>query len=452
MTLQLPEGFILEENLSDSQQENQIGLPKGFILEQPKQKFSPVKAGIKGLIRGTRKLSQSPKFLEQIGEAFVPSVSKRIEEKTLQKALPSGESFTERAVERIGESIPFFAGGGPAGYLKSIAGGATAEGLRELGAPEWAQNLAELAIYMSPKGTRGQILPKRSQKQAVEFLRKKGLSEKEITPLIQGERRLRTLGKLASKGEKITNRLKGAHEKIGKGYAELKERGENIPLSKSELSNFEDAIQKQFKKLSPNQQKIIDSDLENLLSKPITVRSMIDFAQDVFAKGSKAGKEGLSGYRDAIKTMKGPIREYIQKASLEAAEEYKLLDEMYSKKQQALKILKPDQVDRIIGTGEAALLIKGVASGDLGLLSKVLGLTAARGIIREMLISPSLQNLSTQILLQTKKSPGAVINSLDRFLKEFKKINPKISEKITNKLISLNPANKQQSRDANNSE
>lgn len=401
-----------------------------FEVKKEEKPFAPGTAAVKGLFKGVSELAKSRDPLSQIGRALVPSKQENVQEKFLEKYLPTGESFTEKTIQHIGESLPYAAGGGWPMYVKAIAGGATAEALKEAGAPSWAQNLAEFAIHMSPKGTKGKFLPTKSQKEGYIFLKKKGLTDKEITPLMQTEKKLRKVGKFAAKGPRIEEALKGAHEKIGTGYDILKEKGENLPLPRKEVSNFEDAIEKQYKKLSPGQQKIIKEDVKTLLSKPITGRSMIDFAQDVFSKGSKAGREGLAGYRDAIKKMKGPIREYMPKVNEWAAKDYRLLDEMYKKKMGALRILKPDQLDRILGTGEAALMTKGILTLNSGLFQKALGVVGARALMQEMLINPNLQNLSNQMILQTKKGLPAVMKTADRFLNELGKKDKPLAEKI----------------------
>jgi len=220
-------GTFIEEKDSGGEQEY------GTFIEE--KKFAPGTALVKGLARGTSELAKTKDFLPQLVQPFIKKdVQKSREEKLLQKYLPTGESALEAGAERTGEILPFAAGGGLGGYFKAIGAGATGESLKRAGAPEWAQNLAELAIFMSPTGAK-KISPKPSQREAVDFLRKKGLSEKAIAPLIKEEKTIRRLGKFSHKGQRVIDRLKETHEKLGSGYDELKGKGQNLELPRNKV-------------------------------------------------------------------------------------------------------------------------------------------------------------------------------------------------------------------------
>ncbi len=286
---------------------------------------------------------------------------------------------------------------------------------------------------MSPSGTK-KITPRPSQKEAVEFLRKKGLSEKAITPLIKKEKTIRHLGKFSLKGQRVINRLTEAHEKLSSGYTELKSQGQHLELPRNRVTAFDEAIRDKFNELTPDQKKLIEPNVRELLGKPITARSMVDFAQDVFNKGGMAERAGAKSTKRAVKMLKDPVRQFMKEIDPAVAKEYQLLDKFWGKKNQITRRLKPDQLDRAIDLAETAGIATGILTGNLNLLTKVLGSVGGRALATELLINPRLQNLSNQMLQAASRNQSAILKKLnDSFINELEKKHPDLAEKLRKK-------------------
>lgn len=395
----------------------------GEIVEE-KKTFAPGTALLKGGIKGVRGLSRTKDILSPVIQAFGgKDVQKSMEDKLIEKYFPTGQSALEQGAERVGELLPYGAAGGTAGVIKSILAGASGQALKEAGAPQWAQDLAELAIFMSPKGGK-KIEPKPSQKEGVEFLRKRGLSEKAIAPLIRQEKSLRRIGKFAHKGDRLISRLEEAHENLKSGYQDIKKAGQFLELPRNKVVDFEKKLTEKFDFLTPDQQKLVKENVDTLLNKEINAKNLIDFWQDVNAKSGT-----LRGAKQAVQSLKEPIREALKDIDPSLQKEYELLNQFWARKNQITKTLKPDQLDRAIELAEAAGIAKGVLTGDAKLLTKLLGVVGGRALLGEMLVNPRLQNLSNQMLKEASRNRPSILKKLnERFIVEVKKEYPEYGE------------------------
>lgn len=169
--------------------------------KQPSRSESLVSAPIKGLIKGAAKFSPLPssgpvpyKLGERLTEKFFPTHKGKAPEEILEFA---------------GENIPTaFMGEG--GLLKkgiqALSGGLAKKGAKELELPEWAQDIVGAAGMVVPgalqaAGTKA-LRPSAKQQSMVNFLKSEGLSDKDITPMMQDSKKVSWLSKLASKFEK----------------------------------------------------------------------------------------------------------------------------------------------------------------------------------------------------------------------------------------------------------
>ena len=104
------------------------------------------------------------------------------------------------------------------------------------------------------------------------------------------------------------------------------------------------------------------------------------------------------------------------------------------KKNQITRRLKPDQLERAIDLAETAGIATGILTGNLNLLTKVLGSVGGRALATELLINPRLQNLSNQMLQAASRNQSAILKKLnDSFINELEKKHPDLAEKLRKK-------------------
>ena len=147
-----------------------------------------------------------------------------------------------------------------------------------------------------------------------------------------------------------------------------------------------------------------------------------------------AERAGAKSTKQAVKSLKDPIRQFMKEIDPAVAKEYQLLDKFWGKKNQITRRLKPDQLDKAIDLAEAGGIVTGIMTGNLGILKKALGAIGARTLSTELLINPRLQNLSNQMLRAASRNQSAILKKLnDSFISELEKKHPDIAEKLRKK-------------------
>lgn len=398
----------------------------GEVVPNPSRARSLISAPIKGLFQGIQDVASQ-------SLTHVPGpIGPKLQKKLLDKLLPTKEKALEGGLERAGRLAPLTLGGGESLLAKGIRTGVGAiggEALKQAGAPEWAQSLAELSAFMAPKLS-GKLQPKPSQKEAVEFLRGKGLTDKEITPLLQEEKRLRRLAPYAHKGERTRESLAGAHEKLGQGYQNIKKEGKELAsgLNRQQSKEFTSKIEDKLEDISPDFQRLIKDNLKDIRNKEITFNRLYDFYQDINRK-----IKGVEGGKAVLGILKEPILEGLRDINPRLAKDFESINRFYAKKSQVAGILSPRQVEDLLDLGESYGALVGIATADPGLIAKTLGLIGGRAITEQLLTNPRLQNLSNQMLKAIKDNKLPLAR---KFLQVFKKELSK-KDKESADLISL---------------
>lgn len=390
-----------------------------LVDEKPSRARSLISAPIKGAVKGAHELAAMSDPLKAL---LGVSELTPIQQRAIEMALPTQEKPLEKGLERSGR-LGVSAIGGPESLavrgLRTAAGAALGQLAEETGAPEWVQNLAELSAFIAPK-LQARLSPTKVQKEAVDFLRSKGLSDKEITPLIQSEKKLRFLAPISSRGEKTEKIAKDISNKLGENYDVLKERGSKDILRGENAIHFDNKLQEGLDKISRGFRRLIEKDVEELQNREISAKSLIDFYQDInrVVKGQEGGKAVLN-------TLKPIIIDGLEKANPEIAKDYKLLNSFYSKNKQVLNALKPGQIDKFLKGAKHFAYLGSAITGNFSFLPKLLGAEAAQRFIRQFLINPRYQNISHKILeaIRDNRIPSA-LKSLKILATELKKDNP----------------------------
>jgi hypothetical protein len=388
--------------------------PKGFAKELREQLtktlgFLPEKLGI------TKK-----------GEELSPISNEEFFE-NLEKVLPTQEGFAEKALERGGRIAPYaLAGGGNlAGQgLRSALAGFLGEGAKEAGLPEWAQALAELPAFGAP-GLGKKIRPTGAQKELVEGARNLGLSEQEITPLIQSELKQKWLTKFAPKRGRTQAALSKSKQALGNVYERLEnsESAKNL-LSKEQSSEVVKNIDDILEKLPSGVRDEISQDFQDLLSKPISGESLINFWKDL--------NHYISKGTDKLGIVKGPITDALENISPELASDFRMTNQLYSKYAKINAKLKPSLVGDLMSAGRAVRTLLGVTTGNYPLLIEALSESTGKRVARELLINPRLQNISNKMITALNQNKSSAANQfLKEYIKEISKEDQELADVLS---------------------
>ncbi len=379
------------------------------LKEEPSRIRSLLSATPKGIVKGLNSLSKILPVAKPIPE--------ELGLKLTEEFLPTQDKFAENVLERGGSLLPTtaFGGGGIASAaIKSLIGGVAGESTKELGGGDIAQSLAEM-IGLSFPSLSKQIVSSKSQKPLIDFARKMGMTEKEISPLIQGENKQSLIAKLGS-GKKIKEALSKSRQATGKIYKAISESPEALkPLDTKSTSELMQGLKKELIDLPAGVRKIAMRDL-----------------MDLFKGNSVNGKDLMNVYQDLnyyvgkgnklIGKLKGPISEAIDKLSPEFAEDFKMTNKLWENSAKFGKKLKPNLLYDIKSLGKLGSIASAVFMGNYKPLAAYAGLAVAEPALAKLATNPRLQNLSQQVIKSLNESKFSQAKKIGEILeKEFEK-------------------------------
>ena len=281
--------------------------------------------------------------------------------------------------------------------------------------PEWTETLAETAPFLfSGKKT---IPLKKSQKPFVDFLRKNGLSENEITPLIKTPQQLERWSKYASKGSKSKELMESIYHKTGNIYDSIEQTAKTLPSLNNQMkTQVLNDFTKILNSMPDKYRKLIKADLEDLVFKGRGgFEDFMNFYKDVNAV---IGPE--KGGRAIVGQFKEPIVKAMKSIDPALAEDFKLATDLYRTRSYVKgHLLSKQDFDKLMDIGEAFGLGAGIYNRDVGKIATVVGAIGARKIAREMLINPRIQNISVRIGEALRKNKYSLA---EKYLTQFSDI------------------------------
>lgn len=378
-------------------------------------------------------------FLQLSDDEVAPNIVRLPTSKEIQSGIeqftgigqgktPAGR-IAGRAAEFAGESVP--TGGGAKALLGLGLSGAAGQGLRESGAPEALATGTEIAGAIVPSLIQGKVFPRKQEAQELAKAgRKLGLSESQLTPLVQGEGKAALLSKVARKGTRTKELFGSIKEKLGDSYNVIK----SSPEAKVKLVNADQiALRKGFgqirnemmKTLAPSPDKeaalnYIEKALDTLRNVDVTPEYLVNFWQDI----NKSVKwNAIQGGKKSLAALKEPIAASLKRASPQLAEDFDMTNKLYTKYSQISKKLKPDVVDSFLSKGEAiaipATVGYALVTGNPMALAGFASESALRLLGREMLINPHLQNIGTKLVKNFNQSSAKGVKDLLQETKSF---------------------------------
>lgn len=388
------------------------------------------KTALKGTAEGLIKLGQAVSPLQEYRGIKPQEAQEQFTEK-LEEFLPTeDEGFGQRALRRgLQEAPTAMAASGKYALQtlpRALLAGFFGEGAKELGAPEWAQTAAELTAYLGPGGTK-KLLETGKNENLIREARKFGLSDEQITPLIQSDFKQKWLSKLSPKRGKTQEALKSTKDVLSNAYQSI----QSSPIATQQLGPVDSIdLLKKLSNIASNMpagvRNTIKQDAKDLLKNPLSGESLINFFSDI--------NHYLGANTKQLSLFKKPIKEALYKISPELGKDFEMINELHSKYYSIASKLKPTITSDIISAAETLGVLGGTFGAVFGhypMLVSIMGEQLAKKVAQQMLINPRFQQLGKKMavaLNQNKYNLAKKIN--DQVRDELSKISPEAADKI----------------------
>lgn len=321
---------------------------------------------------------------------------------------PAGR-IAGRGAEFVGGGLAYPGAGGKKALSTLAATGVTGQSLREFNAPDSLASAVEIVGNLLSGAVSGKVMPtKEAGKNIAKAGRNVGLTEKQIAPLMQSEKKIATLSKVARKSEGTKSKFESIKESLGDSYQNIKQIVSKAPnLTKKQndsligrFSNIRDELAKTVK-ASPDKEsaiKFIDDAIIKLQNSGASPEELVNFWQDI----NKSVKwNSIQGGKKSLSALKDPILDVLKETSPKAAELFEQTNLLYSKYSTIAKQLKPGVVDAFLNKAEfLAIIPSGLAliTGNPMPFTALGSELAVRTLASEMLTNPYFQNIANKLV------------------------------------------------------
>lgn len=336
--------------------------------------------------------------------------------------------------------------GGPRNLIKRLflggAAGGASQAAKEAGLGEAGQFASSFAfpvlLDVSAQIASKKFTPNTKElKQLFDFGKTVGLTEAELVPLLQPEKKLRGLSKLAKPTEKTSKTFTNIEEKLGSGFQSIKQEAKELPAAtQSQVSNLVSGFESTVERLKlsdfPSTEKVqvikkIEDAVEKITERGLTADSIIESYQDI---NKTVDWNKVSGGKKQLAELQKSYKEILKDVDPKVADDFNKLNKLYSNFKNVEKKIGPDQYKKFIDYGEYALVLGGLSKAAVTLdastmaatLGTYFGAELGRNIATKMLTDPKYQNLLIKSATAVKNSSRAL------GLKTFKELSDLISE------------------------
>lgn len=360
------------------------------------------KTALKGSIEGFSKA----------GRMFGPTgAGITLEEQTeaLNKLLPTEEDFGQKALRRGLREAPSMMALAPAGVaqagVRSLAAGGVGQAIQEVGGPEWLQTVGELSTYIGPDVFK-KLIESGSKKEIVEAARKFGMTDEQIAPLLQSEWKQKLLSKFTPRRGMTEAALKDSKAGLSNAYEFIKSSPEAVgSLPKKAQDTLLQNMTKILEDMPSGVRDLLKQDAKDLISKPITGESLMNFYADI---NHYLG----SGNAKQLSRLKEPIKKALYDVSPQMGKDFEMVNDLYSKYHKIAGKLKPNLTTDIIVASESIAALFGLVTGNYPLLAKIGGEKTGRLLAQQMLINPKFQQLGEKMVEAVNQNKFGIAKKL----------------------------------------
>jgi len=400
------------------------------VSKEEKSYFQNIKEYGKTIAKGAVEgLSRLGGVMSPIQDLHGKPYSEQLEKQTenLDVLLPTeDEGFGQKAIRRGLKEAPTaiaFPGSSASAGGRALLAGFAGQGAEELGLPEWAQTAAELTAYIGPDITR-KLLEKGKNADIIKEARRLGLSDEQITPLIQSEFKQKWLSKLAPKRGATQKALSETKKGLGNIYESIETSPQaQKSISLSQRKTFTDSLDKSLIKLPRELRDKVEKDAADLLGSEITGNTLINFWKDLNSHYGP-GKEKLG-------ILKEPIKNAIKSISPEMGKDFDTVNALYSKYSGIASKLKPSIASDMISGGEALGFLGSLLTLNVPFFGALMTEQAGKKLVQQMLINPRFQQLSKKTISAMNQHKFSLAKKTsDLIAKEVSKVDKDAGKKI----------------------
>lgn len=386
--------------LEVSEKETVSPSPKPRPLEIEDKDISRFRSLISAPLKGVAKeLPNVRNIMEPWRVIMGPTNEDKIYEEMVEKNLPTQPEFAEGALEKFGKNALYGASGGVGGLVRAAIGSALGQYAKEKGASPLTQFLAEAGPQGAPSFSRTLKASSPMQQRMLNLGRQAGASEEQMAPWMSGEGKRRFLGSFASKGESTTDKMRESRKATSSVYNYIRESpGAKEYLSQPEMQRMAREVARIGENLPYNVRSQLHHDAADLVRSSlkkggIQGTDLMNFYQDISSRYNLGRKQ--------LELFKTPIRQAIESINPRLARDFDTANNIFIRQNRMAKSLTPNDLETYVNMGEAVGVAGAAATGNVSLLTKLLGFIGVRKFANAMLTSPRLQNL-------VKKSQDAV--------------------------------------------
>lgn len=384
------------------------------------------KSILKGGLEGVSRLGRTFGGIPQPGKA--ESELEEEQSEALNKIIGGEEeSFGQRSIRRGLKHAPsalIFPGSSVASALpRSLAAGFLGEGVKELGGSELAQAMAEISAFLTPSMTK-KLLTEGKWKDIIDAGKKLGMSDEQITPLIQSGLKQKWLSKLSPKRGKTQRSLESTKEVLSESYGKLQSSKEaGFELGALDSKTFFQKMAEAAKEMPASVRNKIAQDAKDLTSGKLDGKSLINFYKDI--------NHELGANSKQLSLFKEPVREALGKISPNLASEFDTINHLFSRYFEIAGKLKPTLASDLVSAAEAVGTLGAVITGHYPYLTHVVGARAGQQVAREMLMNPRLQQLSRKAVKALNENKYYTVKKVSELIsKEMREISPEIADEL----------------------
>lgn len=353
-----------------------------------------------------------------------------------------GEEKYEEALELL-TALAMPGPGGKVKPIRALLGAALGMGAKEVaqstGQSEGVQEAAKFITSLIPLIAEGKIKPTTQEaKKLYDAGKAVGLSEKELTPLLQSEKKINRLGKFARQNQGIRKSLAETESKLSDVYRDVKLRSRKLPhisFDETEKLNqsFADVIVDLRKtlKAAPDKEgaiKFIEGAIERVNNFGATPEELINFYQDI---NKAVNWNAIKGGKKDLQRIKKPILDALRKANPEIAQEFESANQLWSKLKDFQGKVGYGKFEKWITLGEAAAFLGNLMTFNVPGLVTTTGAEAGRQIATKLLTDPKWQGIHRNILHSIKNNNTKLAASaLTQLKKRVKQEFPEEYEEI----------------------
>lgn len=352
-------------------------------------------------------------------ESFKPfeeKVSSFLEKKApYSEEMRPWEEYGERyAPQALTNPLLAFVSAGAGQLTKEAGGGPGLQALAEIG----SFSIAQIGKALISKA----VIPSKGLKDLYNFGKSMGMSESEITPLMQSKGKIKWLSRLSSKGEKTKGALASTKEALGGIVDKLKSQfgGKKI-LTAPQANKFANAVKNVTKELPVEMRELVQKDAFELAKNGFSGEELMNFWKDLNYHISRGNRQ--------LGLLKGPITEALKDINPKLADSFIKTNNLYSRYYNISKALKPTIYNELEKGGKTYLAVKDLLTFNFKGLAGLGLYEGAKKTAENLLINPRYQSLTKKFIsaLNTRKMNQANI-LFQEMNKMIKKESPEMGD------------------------